>query len=107
MKQHFESVKGILLKDGLRKAGSFTTEKGELKEYGECYQVIILPVGSANGKEVRKYAVAETCVDNVKNILSETNWGAYISLDFTEGKISNVTVIDDFFGSYSDNLQIF
>lgn len=93
----FEKITGLLLNNGVREAGSANIN-GKMVSWQNSYQINILPLGNRKGQS-RKYTVMDSVSEDIDRELSNVNWGALVSLSFTDGKVSAVEVISDFLES--------
>lgn len=89
MKKIDETVRGLLLRDSFRKAGSREIE-GKLVEWGDGYIVTLLLIGGASASDIKKYTVRPDLEDSIKVELSDVEWGSLITLCLEDGKVIEV-----------------
>ena len=94
------TIRGLLLRDGLRPAGESIID-GKKVVWNDAYTISLLPLGDERG-EVRKLNVSPECVNNVEKLLADANWGTVIDLE-TNGKlVTEVNIVLD----WADSLSI-
>lgn len=95
MKRMAETVHGLLLKDGFRKAGSTTNEQGKTITWGDGYIITLLLVGGSLATDIKKCTVRPDLEDSVKEALADVEWGSLIALSLEDGKVVSVRVDND------------
>ena len=90
-----ETVRGLLLKDGHRTAGS-KEFNGKVVNWGEGYVVTLLLAGGYQAADVKKYTARPDLENTVKAALADVEWGSPIALTLENGKIIEVRPDESF-----------
>lgn len=84
-------IKGALLHDGHREAG--TMEDGKNKfSWAAGYVVTLLPYGSKRATEIQKYYVRSDPEATIEALLADVEWGTIISIETENGFIIGIQV---------------
>jgi|GEM_PF-4467688 len=89
-------IKGILLNDNVREAGSFIDEKtGREKTYERAYFITVLPLGASNAKDVMKVQVEERLEQSVQKQLSDVAWGSLVLIRVSNYRMTDIQVLSE------------
>ncbi len=86
------TVRGALLHDGHREAGSSDDGK-HTYSWPAGYVVTIMPYGSKRGTDVQKYLVRSGLEATIEGLLADVEWGTLISLELEQNQIIRLTVL--------------
>lgn len=87
-----QTVRGALLHDGRREAG--TKEEGNHKfSWAAGYVVTLLPYGSKRGTDIQKYLVRPDLEATIKAQLESVEWGTLISLELEQNQIIRISIL--------------
>ena len=95
MRKIDENMRGLLLKDAARKAGSRTDEQGKTITWGEGYIITLLMVGGSMATDIKKYTVRPDREDSIRLQLADVEWGSLVSVSLEDGKVTAVKVEED------------
>ena len=106
MKKNQTAEKVILVFNGKRSGGKATLADGKVIEWQEAYIISAIKYGDYKGR-LMKYKVSDSFADEIDKQLEDVNFGSLLSLEFApDGKICSVTVLCDWYDSFSDNVSI-
>lgn len=88
------TVRGVLLHDGHREAGSSDDGKRSYS-WAAGYVVTVLPYGSRKGSDVQKYLVRPDLEATIETLLANVEWGTLISLELEKNQIVSISIFDD------------
>lgn len=88
-----QRVRGLLLNDGFREAGSFLNEQGRQISYPAAYKLTVLPIGAKVAKDIRNFTVDEKIANSVEEQLSTVPWGSVIQLTMRGNVVADVQVL--------------
>lgn len=97
------AVRGLLLDNGWRKAGSMLNPEGKTVSWESAYKLTLLPLEESKSNAIRKFTVAESAIDSVDEALANVHWGALISVSFDDGKVCGVVPELDLLESIFDD----
>lgn len=98
MKQCDQTVRGLLLNDTFRAAGSTKVGDKDI-HWGDGYILTILPLGDRRGN-AQKVKVKPELKDSISAQLSNVGWGSVVVLAMDDQWVIDVTVVVD----WSDDL---
>ena len=96
-------VRGLLLGNGWRKAGSMLNPEGKTVSWESANKLTLLPLEDSKSNAIRKFTVAESAIDSVDEALANVHWGALISVSFDDGKVCGVVPELDLLESIFDD----
>ncbi len=83
-------VRGLLLGNGWRKAGSMLNKEGKTISWETEYKLTLLLLDGSNSNAIRKLTVAESAIDSIEETLANVHWGALISVSLDGGEVCDV-----------------
>ncbi len=87
-------IRGLLMNDAIREAGSFIDEKtGREKSYERAYFITILPLGASNAKDVMKVQVEERLEQSVQKQLADVAWGSLVLIRVSNYRMTDIQVL--------------
>lgn len=96
-------IRGLLLNDGFRKAGSMKTKDGkdEIK-WPDGYVVTLLSFGGSRSTDVRRLTVRSGLEDTIKKQLENANWGSVIDVEIENNRIVSLEIQLDWISQLAD-----
>ncbi len=98
MKHFDQTVRGLLLNDAHRTAGTAVVNDKEIK-WGDGYVLTVLPFGDQRGN-AQRFTVKPGLEDSISSQLSTVGWGSVVVLSLDGKFVIDVTVVVD----WSDQL---
>lgn len=83
-------VRGLLLGNGWRKAGSMLNAEGKKINWETAYKLTLLLLEGNNSSAIRRITVTESAIDSVDATLANVHWGALISVSLDGGEVCDV-----------------
>lgn len=96
-----QNAGGLLLKFGFRPAGTMQNDNGELVNWEDAYQLVILPF--EEDKHLRKYNISPECVDEISAILEPIHWACLVDLEISNKLVVGVTIVEDCLANFYAN----
>ena len=84
-------IRGLLLNDGFRKAGSMVKDGKDVK-WPDGYVVTILSVGGSRSTDIQRLTVRSGLEDTIKKQLENANWGSVIDVEMENNRIVSLEI---------------
>lgn len=98
--QKSQEVRGLLVKVGLRPAGSMEKD-GKTIQWEDVTQIVILPFES--DRNLAKYTIAPDCANGIIQLLDDVHWGCFVELVFSGRQVVDVRVLEDILSPFYGN----
>lgn len=94
MQSSFNNVRGLLLGDGPRAAGSMVKDGKEVA-WPDGYVISLLQLGGSKSSDIRRITVRQGLENSIKAQLANVNWGCLISVELEGNRVVSVDVGPD------------
>lgn len=96
-------IRGLLLNDGFRQAGSMLSKDGKEEiKWPDGYVVTILSFGGSRNTDVRRLTVRSGLEDTIKKLLENANWGSVIDVEIENNRIVSLKIQFDWMAQLAD-----